>query len=160
MLTEYKGDVFEVAVQDDKWMLRKYVPTQGFERGVITLGNKTVVCYERETNIKELTGFFDVRFCGKLKDCDYEYDLYTLNGDTVSFMCSDRTGALQNGYIEIEDKMWIGYKHLDDFETLVLKKFKRGSRDIETTPLTKNTFIGYWKKFVTDVRPSGSNEMK
>ena len=150
MLTEYKGQVFNVSIEGNQAKLWIYKFVEGFKKYTTEYttdnGNYELTYYEKIVPITEISGLFSIIFEVFIGELPFSIDDVRENNNIV-VLCSNIDYANEHGFSELERGVWIAEKSIDLFDKIQMKKCNEDTNEDTITDLNKQQFIDMWNKY-------------
>lgn len=146
MLTEYKGEIFNVEKNADSVSIWKYIPIKGFEKHTTRRG---ITYYEKVIKMEDVGELFDITFRALMND--KEFIVKSMNNRKIDVICDDYEYSKANGFSEMEHGVWSKRFPIDAFSEFHLVKSVENSKQKEVKMLSVKEFIDAWRKYVIGV---------
>ena len=118
MLTEYKGEIFNIEKRGKKADIWRYTPVDGFRK--TDIGRGGIICYEKTVNLKDTNGCFTVAFRAFSNGLDFFVS--DVRGNDVVVLTGNATYAKEHGFHEVDRPLWIAQitnESFDEFEMIM-----------------------------------------
>ena len=112
MLTEYKGEIFNIQKHGKKADIWRYDPVKGFRK--TDIGIDGIFCYEKTVKLKDTNGYFSVIFRAFSNGREFYVD--DVRGNDVVVIIMDEVYAKEHGFHPIERPLWIDQISNESFD--------------------------------------------